>query len=349
MALRTLRTLRLSAVHDAIISCERCPRLRRYCAEIARTKRRAYRDEVYWGRPVPGFGDPGARVLLVGLAPAAHGANRTGRVFTGDGPGGSGDFLMGALHRAGFANIPTAQHLNDGLALADAFITAAVRCAPPDNKPAPDEIAACLTHLDAEIAALPRIQVVVALGKIGFDAYLQLLKRRGAIVKPRPAFGHAAVHALPNGQTLIGCYHPSRQNTNTGKLTARMMDDVFRLARRALRNRVTSSGMTTLSDIDTTVQELRLEQHRSAFTQHLARIVTAFGAIPDWPPNAVTAAELARLRELADETVDAIERRIDSGADDLAVQQQLAGTIYELRKRMEAVDVWFHHFASARD
>jgi uracil-DNA glycosylase family 4 len=241
LALRASRPLRslavsLATVQDAIVSCERCPRLRTYCAEIARVKKRAHRDETYWGRPVPGFGDPRARMLLVALAPAAHGANRTGRVFTGDGPGGSGDFLMAALCRAGFSNIPTARHANDGLTLTDAFIAAAVRCAPPGNKPSTEEIANCLPHLDAEIAALPRIQVVVALGKIGFDAYLQLLKTRGVTMRPRPAFGHGVVHALPNGQTLIGCYHPSRQNTNTGKLNARMMDDVFRCAQRVLRS-----------------------------------------------------------------------------------------------------------------
>jgi uracil-DNA glycosylase family 4 len=177
---------------------------------------------------VPGFGDSRARLLLVGLAPAAHGANRTGRVFTGDGVGGSGDFLMSALHRAGFSNIPTSHHPEDGLKLNDAFIAAAVRCAPPDNKPTPEEIARCLPHLDAEVAALPRVRVVVALGKIAFDAYLQLLKHRGEGVRPRPEFGHAVAHALQNGQTLIGCYHPSRQNTNTGKLTPAMMDEIFR-------------------------------------------------------------------------------------------------------------------------
>ena len=217
------------------MSCERCPRLRTYCRRIGREKRRAFRDETYWARPVPGFGDPAARLLIVGLAPAAHGANRTGRVFTGDGVGGSGDFLMSALHRSGFANIPTSHHPDDGLQLTDAFIAAAVRCAPPDNKPTPEEIANCLPHLDAEIAALPRVTVVVALGRIGFDAYLALLKRRGIIVRPKPAFGHALAQALPNGQVLIGCYHPSRQNTNTGKLTARMMDEVFRNARNRLR------------------------------------------------------------------------------------------------------------------
>jgi uracil-DNA glycosylase family 4 len=224
----------LTAVGQSIVACDRCPRLRTYCAAIAREKRRAFRDEVYWGKPVPGFGDPRARLLLIGLAPAAHGANRTGRVFTGDGPGGSGDFLMSALHRAGFSNLPTSRHPEDGLALNDAFIAAVVRCAPPGNKPTPEEIANCLPHLDAEISALPRVCVVVALGRIGFEAYLQLLKHRGAAVTPKPEFGHARAHSLPNGQTLIGCYHPSRQNTNTGKLTASMMDEVFRIVRQGL-------------------------------------------------------------------------------------------------------------------
>ena len=237
-----VRAVRRSAfslrdVHQQIIACERCPRLRTYCAEIARTRRKAFRDEIYWGKPVPGFGDPRARVLLIALAPAAHGANRTGRVFTGDGAGGSGDFLMSALHRAGFANIPTSRHPGDGLVLTDAFIAAAARCAPPDNKPTLEEIANCRPHLDAEITALPRIRVVVGLGRIAFDAYLQLLKHRGGVMRPRPAFGHGVVHRLPDGQTLIGCYHPSRQNTNTGKLTSRMMDDVFVRVSQALTRR----------------------------------------------------------------------------------------------------------------
>src|SRR5438093_10148475 len=224
------RLMSLKDVRKRIVSCEACPRLRQYCAHIAREKRRAFRADVYWGKPVPGFGDPRARLLLVGLAPAAHGANRTGRVFTGDGVGGSGDFLMSALHRAGFANIPTSHRPDDGLALRGAFISAAVRCAPPDNKPTPEEIANCLPHLAEEISALPQVRVVVALGRIAFDAYLQLLKGRGIGLRPRPPFGHAVAHELPNGQTLVACYHPSRQNTNTGKLTPRMMDDVFRLA-----------------------------------------------------------------------------------------------------------------------
>src|SRR5207302_660626 len=176
--------------------------------------------------PVPGFGDPRARLLLVGLAPAAHGANRTGRVFTGDGVGGSGDFLMSALHRAGFANIPTSRHAADGLELDDAFIATAVRCAPPANKPTPAEIGKCLSHLAAEIAALPRVRVIVALGKIAFDAYLQLLSQQDAATRPRPAFAHAAEYRLSKGHQLIACYHPSRQNTHTGKLTPGMMDEV---------------------------------------------------------------------------------------------------------------------------
>ena len=224
----------LALIRRQIVSCERCARLREYCTRIAREKRRAYRDEVYWGKPVPGFGDPRARLLLIGLAPGAHGANRTGRVFTGDGVGGSGDFLMSALYRAGFANIPTSRDPNDGLALRDAFIAAAVRCAPPANKPTREEIGNCQPHLEAEVAALRRVRVVVGLGRIGFDAYLRLLAAWGVAVRPRPQFGHARVHRLPNGQTLIGCYHPSRQNTNTGKLTAKMMDRVFDNARQCL-------------------------------------------------------------------------------------------------------------------
>ncbi len=224
----------LHAVREQIITCELCPRLRTYCQRIGREKRRAFRDDTYWARPVPGFGDPRARVLLVGLAPAAHGANRTGRGFTGDGDGGSGDFLMAALHRAGFANLPTSRRADDGLQLTDAFVASAVRCAPPDNKPTPEEIARCLPHLAHELAALPAVRVVVALGRIGFDAYLRLLKQQQVIVRPRPIFAHALAHRLPNGRTLVGCYHPSRQNTNTGKLTPPMMDDVFRIVRRVL-------------------------------------------------------------------------------------------------------------------
>ncbi len=228
---------RLALVRDEIVACERCPRLRTYCRDIGRTRRRAYMNDAYWARPVPGFGDPHARLLIVGLAPAAHGANRTGRVFTGDGVGGSGDFLMASLCRTGFSNISTSQRADDGLVLTDAYIAAAVRCAPPDNKPTPEEIARCLPHLQAEIAELPNIAVVVALGRIGFDAYLQLVKQAGHALRPKPEFGHGSVSRLPNGLTLLGCYHPSRQNTNTGRLTARMMDAVFRRARRTIEKR----------------------------------------------------------------------------------------------------------------
>ena len=227
---------RLAEVHSAIVSCERCPRLRSYCRRIAHEKKRAHRDDTYWGRPVPGFGDPGAHLLLIGLAPAAHGANRTGRGFTGD---GSGDFLMSALHRTGYANIATSRARDDGLRLRDAYILSAVRCAPPDNKPSPEEITRCLDHLEAEFANLPGVRVVVALGKIGFDAWLQLLRRSGLRLSPKPKFGHGVV-VHPKGElkdgrrapALIGCYHPSRQNTNTRKLTARMMESVFRKAQR---------------------------------------------------------------------------------------------------------------------
>ena len=229
---------RLTDVHHAIVSCELCPRLRDYCRRIAREKKRAYRDDIYWGRPVPGFGDPAARLLIVGLAPAAHGANRTGRVFTGDGAGGSGDFLMAALHRTGFANLATSQHADDGLALTDAYILAAVRCAPPDNKPRPEEISRCQQHLDAELAQLPYVRIVVALGRIAFDAWLQVMKRRGLAPSPRPQFGHGAMARFgADAPVLIGCYHPSRQNTNTGVLTAPMMAAVFRTARGLLRRK----------------------------------------------------------------------------------------------------------------
>jgi uracil-DNA glycosylase family 4 len=226
----------LSLVHHDIVTCTRCERLRNYCAEIARVKRAAFRDDIYWARPVPGFGDPNARVLILGLAPAAHGANRTGRVFTGDGGGGSGDFLMAALHQHGFANIPTSQSIDDGLELKDAFIAAAVRCAPPDNKPTREEIAACLSHLEAEVMQLPKVRVVVALGKIAFDVWWKLMAGRGLAVKPRPPFAHGAVNVPEQGPAVIASYHPSRQNTNTGKLTPQMMSSVFKKAAKLASN-----------------------------------------------------------------------------------------------------------------
>ena len=225
----------LAEVHSTIVSCERCPRLRTYCQRVAEEKKRAYRYDTYWGRPVPGFGDPQATLLIVGLAPAAHGANRTGRVFTGDGAGGSGDFLMHALHRTGFANIATSRDSGDGLQLTDAFITMAVRCAPPDNKPLPEESARCLDHLESEVALLPRVRVVVALGKIAFDAWLRVMERRGARLSPRPQFSHGGIVKMGDGlPAIVGSYHPSRQNTNTGRLTARMLESVFRKAKRLI-------------------------------------------------------------------------------------------------------------------
>lgn len=242
-AVRGNRPSSLSAVRDAIITCEACPRLRTYCLDVGQTRKAAFQNDVYWTRPVPGFGDPKARVLILGLAPAAHGANRTGRVFTGDGVGASGDFLMSALKRAGFANIATSQRVDDGLRLTDAYIAAAVRCAPPANKPLPEEVERCLPHLANEIAHLPRLQVVVALGKIAWDAWLKLLTTSGhELPRPRPAFAHGAqAHFAPSTNaplhpcTLIGAYHPSRQNTNTGVVTPRMYDAVFRDVRESLR------------------------------------------------------------------------------------------------------------------
>jgi uracil-DNA glycosylase family 4 len=217
----------LALVHQQIVACTRCARLRNYCDRIARDKKAAHRDDTYWGRPVPGFGDPAARILVLGLAPAAHGANRTGRVFTGD---GSGDFLMRAMHAAGLANIPTSQRPDDGLALTDAYIAAAVRCAPPDNQPTPDEIAACHPHLLAEVSALTRIRVIVALGRIGFEAAWRLLGDRGIVVRPKPLFGHGLTYEPSGGPIVMASYHPSRQNTNTRKLTPAMLDSVFRAA-----------------------------------------------------------------------------------------------------------------------
>jgi uracil-DNA glycosylase family 4 len=226
----------LARVTQAIIRCERCARLRAHCRQVARDKKAAHRLDTYWGKPVPGFGDPQARILILGLAPAAHGANRTGRVFTGDGVGASGDFLMAALHRAGYANISTSQHPDDGLRLNDVYIAAAVRCAPPDNKPLPSEIAACADHLAAEVAALPRLRLVVALGRIAWDAWLNhLAQHRGMSLRPRPAFSHAAIVDVPGSSMLVGVFHPSRQNTNTGKLTASMYDTVFNEVKERLR------------------------------------------------------------------------------------------------------------------
>ncbi|SRR6266700_42561 len=222
----------LTQINQEIIACTRCPRLITYCRKIGQVKRRAYMEWDYWAKPVPGFGDPRARLLILGLAPGAHGSNRTGRPFTGD---GSGNFLYPILHKAGFASQPTATHRDDGLRLLDAYITAAVRCAPPDNKPAPQEIANCALHLDREFAALTDVKVVVVLGKIAFDAYLNYLKRSG-VLKSKAAFvfGHGETYPLPDGRTLLCSYHPSLQNTLTGKLTEKMFLDVFRKAKKLI-------------------------------------------------------------------------------------------------------------------
>lgn len=222
-----------------IEACARCPRLRDWCSQVALTKRRAYQGEVYWGRPVPGFGDTSAHVLVIGLAPGAHGANRTGRLFTGD---SSGDFLYGALHRAGFSNQPSSIGRDDGLSLRDVYITAVCRCAPPDNRPLPAEIGACLPYLTRELAMLKRLRVVVALGKIAYDDALRLYEPLSSDAR----FAHCASYEVrrrvegigaldwpaESGRTwLVASYHPSRQNTQTGRLTAVMFDRVWGLVR----------------------------------------------------------------------------------------------------------------------
>lgn len=223
---------KLQAVEARLIECRACPRLVEWREEVARIKVRRFRDWTYWGRPVPAFGDPRGRLLIVGLAPAAHGANRTGRMFTGD---RSGDFLYAALHRAGFANQPQSVRADDGLALRDAFITAPVRCAPPANKPLPDELLRCAHWMDEEVALLPGLKVVLALGRIGWDAVLRHFARTGhPLPAPRPQFGHGAEARVPGAPLLLGSYHVSQQNTNTGKLTPRMMDEVLLRARELL-------------------------------------------------------------------------------------------------------------------
>ncbi len=218
----------LTVLNREVVGCTRCPRLVAYREQVAREKRRAYRDWEYWGKPVPGFGDAAARVLIMGLAPGAHGSNRTGRPFTGD---ASGKFMYPVLYETGFANQPTATDRNDGLKLKDLYITAAVRCAPPDNKPLPEELAECSIFLDREIAGLERVKVVVALGRIGFDAYLNSLKRRGLLLSRQPyLFKHGAHYQMPDGKMLLASYHPSNQNTATGKLTREMFVKIFKQA-----------------------------------------------------------------------------------------------------------------------
>jgi uracil-DNA glycosylase family 4 len=228
-----LNSTALHLLQQEIVTCCRCPRLVAHCTEIARVKRRAYRDQDYWGKPVPSFGDPDARVLILGLAPAAHGANRTGRMFTGD---RSGDFLYRVLHKTGFASQPSALRREDGLVLRDLYITASARCAPPGNKPTPEELRNCRAFLERELDLLPDVRVVVALGRIAFDTYLGVLKERG-VIGSRAAFvfGHDVAHRIgPGLPVLISSYHPSQQNTSTGKLTEQMLLNVFRRARRLI-------------------------------------------------------------------------------------------------------------------
>jgi uracil-DNA glycosylase len=214
----------------AVIRCRLCPRLVAHREEVARVKRRQYRDDDYWGRPLPGFGDRSAPLLIVGLAPAAHGGNRTGRLFTGD---RSGDFLFEALHATGFANQPTSTHRGDGLALQGAFMSPICRCAPPANKPVPEEIANCRPYLVEELRLLTRLRAVVVLGQLAMDGFLRAWAAAGrAVPSPRPRFGHAAEHALDERTTLLCSYHPSQQNTFTGKLTQPMLRAVFKRARR---------------------------------------------------------------------------------------------------------------------
>lgn len=220
----------LDRLEAQVVACRQCPRLVEWREEVAREKRAAFQEQDYWGRPVPGFGDPEARLLIVGLAPAAHGANRTGRMFTGD---RSGDWLFRALHRAGFANQPTGRHREDGLQLQDAFLTAAVRCAPPANRPRPQERKNCRPFLEAEIDFfLPRVRCVVSLGKFSWDHVLRVLRDRDfPIPVPKPDFGHGAEVPLDGGPTLLASYHPSQQNTFTGTLTEEAFDAVWSRAR----------------------------------------------------------------------------------------------------------------------
>lgn len=230
MPSRASRVRSLEVIRRDVVACERCPRLRKYCAAVAREKKAAYRDQDYWGRPVPGFGDPDARIIVVGLAPAAHGGNRTGRVFTGD---RSGDFLYEALYRAGLANQPTSKSRDDGLRLSGAWVTAAARCAPPANKPLPSELDNCLEYLVRELEQLTSVKAAVTLGRIGHDALIKALRRRGLLGAGRYPFGHGVVHELPPPLPSIVCsYHVSQQNTFTGRLTKPMFDDVLQTALR---------------------------------------------------------------------------------------------------------------------
>jgi uracil-DNA glycosylase len=221
----------LDRLRRAVVDCRLCPRLVRHRETVAREKVRRFQDWEYWGRPLPGFGDPRARLWVVGLAPAAHGGNRTGRIFTGD---RSGDWLYAALHRAGFANQPTSVARDDGLELRDAWISAVVRCAPPDNKPSIDERDRCRPYLARELALLRGVRVFVALGGFAFENVVRMLRAAGDAPVAPAKFGHGAEARFASGRTLLGCYHPSQQNTFTGRLTEPMLDDVFRQARKRL-------------------------------------------------------------------------------------------------------------------
>ena len=217
----------LDLIRDDVVSCRACPRLVSWREQVAREKVARFADEEYWGKPVPGFGDPSARILILGLAPAAHGGNRTGRIFTGD---RSGDFLFASLHRCGLANQATSVARGDGLALSDAYVTAVNRCAPPGNKPTPEERDRCLPYLARELVALEGLRVVVALGAYAWDGALRAIGETGAkIPSPKPRFGHATEAAV-GPYLLVGCFHPSQQNTFTGKLTPDMLDNVLRRA-----------------------------------------------------------------------------------------------------------------------
>lgn len=217
----------LTSLNQQVISCNRCPRLRKYCQSVAEVKRRAFQNETYWGKPVPGFGDPAAKLMIVGLAPAAHGANRTGRLFTGD---RSGEWLYRALHKAGFANQPTSAHREDGLQLKDAYISCVVRCAPPDNKPLPEEQSQCSKFLEQETRIFSQTRVWIALGQIAYQGLWPYLKTQIR----RPKFGHGVEIQLNDTQWLILSYHPSQQNTFTGRLTEPMFDAVFSKARQRI-------------------------------------------------------------------------------------------------------------------
>jgi uracil-DNA glycosylase len=227
----TVHTPLLERLNRQIVRCRQCPRLVAHREAVAAEPPRRYRGQKYWARPLPGFGDPGARLLLVGLAPAAHGGNRTGRIFTGD---QSGAWLFTALHETGFANQPNSDRRDDGLALHDAYVTATIRCAPPANKPAPEELLNCEPYLLRELRILSRVRVVVGLGRIGWQAYLRARRSLDLPLAKTPRFGHASITRFPDGMVLLGSYHPSQQNTFTGKLTRKMLRQVFETARELL-------------------------------------------------------------------------------------------------------------------